>query len=230
MQCILSACRREAAVQRPVGGRQAGSRCALDWTGEGGWGRWTASHPLHRARDAALRRHVPRAHSGLPHTARADGRRAAQPVVGVLQSGPGAPRARDRVHFPKLHIGLRIYISYVSPLPAPAPGVFGVEFAHVLQAAASGGSRRAALTRHVTPGVVLSERRATEGGGSESKRRGAREWEREVKRKEGDKKKGGTEEDGWDLVSEEGYQSGVVASMLNLAGCGCVCHFGRRCG
>ncbi|KAJ7757245.1 UV radiation resistance protein/autophagy-related protein 14 [Mycena maculata] len=64
------------------------------------------------------------------------------------------------------------------PLPVPAPGAFPIEFAHVLQAAASGGGRRAALTRHISTG-----------------RKGKTS-----------KEKGGTEEeDGWDVVSEEGY-------------------------
>ncbi|KAJ6468246.1 UV radiation resistance protein and autophagy-related subunit 14-domain-containing protein [Mycena sanguinolenta] len=80
-------------------------------------------------------------------------------------------------------------------LPPPAPGSFGVDFAHVLQAAASGGGRRAALARHVGMNVV-SERKTGEG--------------RSSKEKTGrDKRKSSTtkqeDEDGWDLVSEDGY-------------------------
>ncbi|KAJ7209016.1 UV radiation resistance protein/autophagy-related protein 14 [Mycena haematopus] len=62
-------------------------------------------------------------------------------------------------------------------LPPPAPGVFGVDFAHVLQAAA------------------MSERRTAEGRNKERMGR--------------DKRKGASskqqDEDGWDLVSEDGY-------------------------
>ncbi|KAJ7086310.1 UV radiation resistance protein and autophagy-related subunit 14-domain-containing protein [Mycena crocata] len=107
---------------------------------------------------------------------------------------------------------------YVSPLPAPASGGFGVEFAHVVQAAASGGGRRAGLTvtRHVAVGVV-SESREAEGaggrvrGGGEGRESGEkqREWQRDKKSGRDKKKnKGETEDeddDGWDLVSEDGY-------------------------
>ncbi|KAJ7496637.1 UV radiation resistance protein and autophagy-related subunit 14-domain-containing protein [Mycena latifolia] len=76
------------------------------------------------------------------------------------------------------------------PLPPPdADPAFGVEFRHVLQAAASGGGRRAALARHVSS--------ASQGQ--------ARDRDRDKTKREGRKKGETEEEDGWDLVSEEGY-------------------------
>ncbi|KAJ7672088.1 UV radiation resistance protein and autophagy-related subunit 14-domain-containing protein [Mycena rosella] len=76
-----------------------------------------------------------------------------------------------------------------APLPPPDadPG-FGVEFRHVLQAAASGGGRRAALARHVSLG-------GRDAAVDRNKKEGKRKGEKEKKE----------DDDGWDLVSEEGY-------------------------
>ncbi|KAJ7813456.1 UV radiation resistance protein and autophagy-related subunit 14-domain-containing protein [Mycena olivaceomarginata] len=78
-------------------------------------------------------------------------------------------------------------------LPAPAPGSSGfrVDFAHVLQATASVG-RSPALQRHVGANV-MSER--WEGAEQSREGWGSEERNREPKQ---------DEEDGWDLVSEDG--------------------------
>ncbi|KAJ7620275.1 UV radiation resistance protein and autophagy-related subunit 14-domain-containing protein [Roridomyces roridus] len=89
------------------------------------------------------------------------------------------------------------------PLPTPSPslssGGFPIDFAHVLQAAASGGGRRAALARHVSGNVV-----------SESRGEGEAKGKIKDKSKDKGRKEGGgggktEEEDGWDVVSEDGY-------------------------
>ncbi|KAJ7099349.1 UV radiation resistance protein and autophagy-related subunit 14-domain-containing protein [Mycena belliarum] len=80
------------------------------------------------------------------------------------------------------------------PLPPPdADSTFGVEFRHVLQAAASGGGRRAALARHV------STRSRDVGGAAKAS------TDRDRNKNAGKRKGDIEEEDGWDMVSEEGY-------------------------
>ncbi|KAJ7437477.1 UV radiation resistance protein and autophagy-related subunit 14-domain-containing protein [Mycena galericulata] len=91
----------------------------------------------------------------------------------------------------------------LAPLPAPspsstAPDAFLIDFAHVLQAAASGGGRRAAGVRHVS-----SESRGAEGSSSSGKE--ARGGGDKTAKGRAKGKGGPEEEDGWDLVSEEGY-------------------------
>ncbi|KAJ7128839.1 UV radiation resistance protein and autophagy-related subunit 14-domain-containing protein [Mycena crocata] len=223
--------------------------------GRGGWGRWTASHPLHLSlsssptptspthsptpsSDLSLSQSLSQSLADSTATLRGNASPSSAPHTTAHPTAdhntPQFTTALAMLLYDVLYLahtqGLQIPLAqagdalrnlwavccaadlgrrahatasasssagYVAPLPAPAPGVFGVEFAHVLQAAASGGGRRAALTRHVTSGVV-SERRDVEGDGSER---------RESERRERDKKKKGEteEEDGWDLVSEDGY-------------------------
>ncbi|KAJ7030739.1 UV radiation resistance protein and autophagy-related subunit 14-domain-containing protein [Mycena alexandri] len=84
-------------------------------------------------------------------------------------------------------------------LPPPAPSVFPVDFGQVLQAAASGGGRRAALARHVS---VASEDSGKDSG------RGSVAGENIAKRdphKRRDRERPAEEEEGWDIVSEDGY-------------------------
>jgi hypothetical protein len=79
-------------------------------------------------------------------------------------------------------------------LAPPTPSAVPVDFGQVLQAVTSGGGRRAALARHVSVNVV-SEHRNEEGAVSKKRR----------DRQGGGGKAPAEEEDGWDMVSEEGY-------------------------
>ncbi|KAJ7221273.1 UV radiation resistance protein and autophagy-related subunit 14-domain-containing protein [Mycena pura] len=101
-------------------------------------------------------------------------------------------------------LGRRAHATWTQPgLPAPSPGAVPVDFAHVLQAAASGGGRRAASARHVSLGApavapdVGAESKESWGGVAQAKR------DRDRRKKRGQQKE--EEEDGWDLVSEDGY-------------------------
>ncbi|CAK5275402.1 unnamed protein product [Mycena citricolor] len=85
----------------------------------------------------------------------------------------------------------------MSRLPAPSPALFPVDFAHVLQAAATGAGRRGfAVTGGVGRQVTVSGSSSSRGHERE------RNQERRAKKKERDRVE---VEDGWDLVSEDGY-------------------------
>ncbi|KAJ7119349.1 UV radiation resistance protein and autophagy-related subunit 14-domain-containing protein [Mycena crocata] len=229
-------------------------RIGVPWIGPGrsGWGRWTASHPLHLSLSSSPTPTSP-THSSTPSSDLSLSQSLSQSLADstVTLRGNASPSSPPHTNahptadhntpqfttalamllYDVLYLahtqGLQIPLAqagdalrnlwtvccaadlgrrahatsscssssgYIAPLPAPAPGVFGVEFAHVLQAAASGGGRRAALTRHVPPGLVVSERRDVDREVSERR-------ERDKKKKKGETE----EEDGWDLVSEDGY-------------------------
>ncbi|KAJ7132521.1 UV radiation resistance protein/autophagy-related protein 14 [Mycena epipterygia] len=203
--------------------------------GRGGWGRWTASHPLYlslssspppappppaqsqltlpeslaESLSASISQFLPdradtrsRADSTsrANTTSRADSTPAAEtpnftPALAMLlynvlylahTQGLAIPLANAGDVLRNLwavccapELGRRSHAT-ASRLPPPAPGQLPVEFAHVLQAAASGGGRRA-----VGGG----------GGGGNVP----------VSGKEGKRKEKTDDEDGWDMVSEDGY-------------------------
>ncbi|KAJ7922026.1 UV radiation resistance protein and autophagy-related subunit 14-domain-containing protein [Mycena leptocephala] len=82
-------------------------------------------------------------------------------------------------------------------LAPPTPSAVPVDFGQVLQAVTSGGGRRAALARHVSVNVVSEHRASGNDEGAAGKKRRDRQG--------GGGKALAEEEDGWDMVSEEGY-------------------------
>ncbi|KAF7319814.1 Triacylglycerol lipase [Mycena kentingensis (nom. inval.)] len=80
-------------------------------------------------------------------------------------------------------------------LPAPTPSTTPVDFAHVVQAVVGGGGRRAAVGRAGSFSSVPSTKGV--GSGSEEKKEGRRRDRRGREERE--------TEEGWDLVSEDGY-------------------------
>ncbi|KAF7306407.1 hypothetical protein MIND_00431900 [Mycena indigotica] len=74
-------------------------------------------------------------------------------------------------------------------LPTPSPSTVPVDFAHVVQAVVGGGGRRAAIGRVGSSSSVSPT-------ASSTKERGKRKENVKAERED---------EDGWDLVSEEGY-------------------------
>ncbi|KAJ7673821.1 UV radiation resistance protein and autophagy-related subunit 14-domain-containing protein [Mycena polygramma] len=97
------------------------------------------------------------------------------------------------------HAGVQAGALKDARLPPPTPSAVPVDFGQVLQAVASGGGRRAALARHVSANVVSENRGGSGADGGETRK----------KRRE----RGGSktlqphteEEEGWDIVSEDGY-------------------------
>ncbi|KAJ6534047.1 UV radiation resistance protein and autophagy-related subunit 14-domain-containing protein [Mycena vulgaris] len=209
-------------VKLPFAVRWEGGKLGVGvpWIG-GGSGRWSASHPLHLSLSSAPSP-PPAASPPLPLSQSLSGSLS---VSQLLPSAAAAPLPPETPQFTTalamlLHnvlylahtqglqiplaragdilatlwavccapgLGRRAHAtSSAPPLPPPdADAGFGVEFKHVLQAAASGGGRRAALARHVSSG--------------------SRDAGRGVAEKRRDKRKEAEEDDGWDLISEEGY-------------------------
>ncbi|KAK7028276.1 UV radiation resistance protein and autophagy-related subunit 14-domain-containing protein [Favolaschia claudopus] len=218
--------------------------------GLGGWGRWTARHPLHlslsstptpAATPAAVVTPAPDLSLSLSQSLSASVSQLFSPTTreSPAPSTPSqAPRPQPESDPPQFTTALAmllydvLYLAHTQGLAIPlaqagdvlsnlwavccAPelgrrshacagypnarlppgaGGFNVDFAHVVQAAASGGGRRAALARHVG---TVSERMGDGVGNKEV----GRERREKRRRKSVGKQE---DEDGWDIVSDDGY-------------------------
>ncbi|KAJ7934037.1 UV radiation resistance protein and autophagy-related subunit 14-domain-containing protein [Mycena leptocephala] len=209
--------------------------------GVGGWGKWTASYPLHLSLSSTpTPAPSPVTPQSSPYSSPSTDLSLSQflsptkrDILNPLQPQPPPTPESDHTHFTTafamilydvLYIahtqGLAISLAQAGDvlsnlwavccapelgrrshscagyphtrLPAPGSSGFGVDFAHVLQATASVGRSRAGLLRHVGANV-MSER--WEGAEQIREGRGGEKRNREPKQED---------EDGWDLVSEDG--------------------------
>ncbi|KAJ7879449.1 UV radiation resistance protein and autophagy-related subunit 14-domain-containing protein [Mycena leptocephala] len=93
-------------------------------------------------------------------------------------------------HYAAAHGDAHVCVFANARLPPPTPSAFPIDFGQVLQVVTSGGGRRVALARHNRDGA--SAPGADENEGTSKKR---------------EERRGQThdEEEGWDIVNEEGY-------------------------
>ncbi|KAJ6540549.1 UV radiation resistance protein and autophagy-related subunit 14-domain-containing protein [Mycena capillaripes] len=258
-------------VKLPFAVRWAGGKLGVGvpWIGpqKGGWGRWTASHPLHLSLSSSPAPASPILPAEDSPPSLSDSQYLSNSVSQLLgdstttlkmrSSDPPTPTAPETPQFttalamllydvlylahtqglaiplaqagdvlgnlwavccsPELGrrshasaavahsaIGVQrdadphVHVLVNARLAPPTASTFPVDFGQVLQAVASGGGRRAALTRNVSAHVVSENRDGASGGGGEGGRG--------KKGKERKRLKPHTEEEeGWDIVSEDGY-------------------------
>ncbi|KAJ6472885.1 UV radiation resistance protein and autophagy-related subunit 14-domain-containing protein [Mycena vitilis] len=120
-------------------------------------------------------------------------------VLGNLWAVCCAPELGRRSHASAYLGDGRSVPNLQARLPPPTPSVVPVDFGQVLQAVASGGGRRAALARHVSTGVVSENVANRDDAGSKKRREGGSGG------RKGKLAPHTEEEEGWDIVSEDGY-------------------------